>query len=117
MSTYEWRENRTLLISDSDLVLGVAYVACAKLILYVSDGADNLKSTLKEGFLRNFFMSILFILRIYAKNLLGGNYRRNIFSYFVVFEMFDVGFLNQNLTSKKLTHYLTQFSFLFIKIF
>ena len=33
----------------------------------------------RQIFLRNFFMTILFILRVFARNLLTGNRRRNTF--------------------------------------
>ena len=52
---------------------------CA-LILYVSGGIYSLTSTPNAIFLRNFFIAgILFTLRVFARNLLRDNRRRNIF--------------------------------------
>ena len=50
---------------------------CA-LILYISGGTYSLKSTPNDRF-EKFFMAILFTLRVFARNLLRGNRRRNIF--------------------------------------
>ena len=54
------------------------------LTLYMSGGIYSLKSTPNDWFLEKLFMAILFTLRVFAKNLLRGNRRRNIFSYFVL---------------------------------
>ena len=48
------------------------------LILNISGGVYSLKSTPKStDFLRNFFKAGLFTLRVFARNLLRGNRRRN----------------------------------------
>ena len=49
------------------------------LILYMSGGTYNLTLIPKDRFLRNFFMAVLFTLRVFARNSLRGNCRRNIF--------------------------------------
>ena len=49
------------------------------IILYMTGGAYSLKSIPECIFLRNFFMAILFTLRVLARNLLRGNRRRNTF--------------------------------------
>ena len=49
------------------------------LILYVSTPNDK--------FLRNFFMAGLFILRVFERNLLGENCRRNIFVFIFRFDV------------------------------
>ena len=61
---------------------------CA-LILYVSGGTYSLTSTLIDRFLSNFFMAGLFTLRVFVRNLLRGNRRRNIFH--ILFLMTDLG--------------------------
>ena len=53
-------------------------ILCA-LILYVNGETYCLTSTPNDRFLRNFFMAGLFTLRVFARNLLRGNRRRNIF--------------------------------------
>ena len=51
----------------------------------------SLTSTPNDRFLRNFFMTGLFTLRVFARNLLSGNRRRNIvFSWFLL--MPDLGY-------------------------
>ena len=39
------------------------------LILYISGGTYSLKSTPNDGFFRTFFVAILFILKVFARNL------------------------------------------------
>ena len=59
----------------------------------------------RQIFLRNFSWQFLFTLRVFARNLLRGNRRRNIFfSYFVL--MSDLGVLNPRLSSNKPVHNL-----------
>ena len=57
------------------------------LILYMSGGTYSLKSTPNDRFLRSFYMTILFTLRVFAWNLLRESCRRNIFIL-----MSDLGF-------------------------
>ena len=77
---------------------------CA-LILYVSGGTHSLKSIRTTKFLRNFFMVGLYTLRVFARNLLRGSHRRNIFSYFI----FDdwLGIRTQAFASNKPTYWTT----------
>ena len=48
------------------------------LILYISNGTYSLKSTPNDRFSEKLFIAILFTLRVFARNLLRGNRRRNI---------------------------------------
>ena len=73
------------------------------LILYISGGTFSLKSTLNDKFLEKLFMTILFNLRVFAKNLVKGNRRRNTFRisfWFLAWDSYP-GYSNN-----KLTHYL-----------
>ena len=56
------------------------------LILYISGGTYCLKSTTNDRFFEKLFMVILFTLRVFARNLLRGNRRRNTFriSFFLM---------------------------------
>ena len=65
---------------DYGLASHTTHVVCVN--LYVSGGIYSLTSTPNNRLLRNFFMAVLFTLRVCARNLLRGNRRRNIFSYF-----------------------------------
>ena len=49
------------------------------LILYISGRTYSSKSTPNDRFLEKLFMAILFILRVFARNLLTRNLRRNTF--------------------------------------
>ena len=49
------------------------------LILYISGGTYSLKSTPNAKFFKKLFMAILFTLRVFARNLLRENRRRNSF--------------------------------------
>ena len=71
----------------------------------MSGGTYSLTSTPTTDFSRNFFMAGLFTLRVFARNLLRGNRRRNIFiSYFVLIP--------------DLTHYLLDYGdFIFDNIY
>ena len=71
-------------------------------ILYISGGAYSLKSIPNERF-EKFFMAILFTLRVFARNLLRGNRRRNTFriSFWCLAWDFNAGFWYN-----KPTHYL-----------
>ena len=52
------------------------------LILYMSGGTYNLKATLNDRFLRNFFKTFfLFTHKAFVKNLLRGCSRSNVFSF------------------------------------
>ena len=80
---------------------------CA-LILYVSGGTYSLTSTPNDRFLRNFFMAIWFTLRAFARNLLRGSRRRNIFhiSFFIFFFYDWPGIRTKAFASNKPTHYI-----------
>ena len=56
------------------------------LILSISGGTYSCKSIPNDRFLRNFFMAGLFTRRVFAKNLLKGNRRRNIFFFISSFD-------------------------------
>ena len=51
------------------------------LILYISGGTYSLKSTPDDRFLWKLFMAILFTLRVFSRNLLRENRRRNTFPF------------------------------------
>ena len=53
------------------------------LILHVSGGTYSLTLTPNDRFLRNFFMTSLLTLRVFARNLLRENGRKNIFFFFI----------------------------------
>ena len=76
---------------------------CA-LILYVRGGTYSLTSTPNDRFLRNFFMAGLFTLRVFARNLLRGSRRRNIFHIFIFDDWPEVR--TQAFASNKSTHYI-----------
>ena len=73
------------------------------LILYISGGTYSLKSTPNDRFLRNFFMAGWFTLRVFARNLLRENRRRNTFriSFWCLAWDWNPGF-----SSNKPTHYV-----------
>ena len=54
------------------------------LILYISGGTYSLKSIPNDRFFKRLFGAILFALRVFARNLLRGNRRRNAFRIFVL---------------------------------
>ena len=58
------------------------------------------------------FMAILFILRVFSRNQLRGSHRRNIFSYFVLLEMSDLGFERWPYTIFRQAFLLIQYSFI-----
>ena len=62
----------------TDLVSHISLMLCV-LILYVSGGTYSLKSTPNDRFFEKLFMPMLFTLRVFARNLLRGNRRRNTF--------------------------------------
>ena len=67
-----------------DLVSHTTYVVCVNFYTQVA-GPTSLESTPNDRFFEKLFMAVLFTLRIFARNLLRGNRRRNIcFSYFVL---------------------------------
>ena len=77
----------------------ITYVVCFNFI------HEWLKSTSNARILRNFFMAILFTLRIFERNLLKGSRRSNIF----IFSFWYLAwYLNLSLTSNKQTHYLAK---------
>ena len=73
---------------------------CA-LILYIGGGIYSLKSTPNDRFFEKLFMAILFTLRVFVRNLLRGNRRRNTFH--ISFWCLD---WNPGFSSNKPTHYL-----------
>ena len=73
------------------------------LILYVSGWTYSLTSTPKDRFLRNFLMAALFTLRVFARNLLRGNRRRNTFRIFIWRLAWGS---NPGFSSNKPTHYI-----------
>ena len=70
--------------------------------LYISGGTYSLKSTPNDRF-EKLFMAILFTLRIFARNLLRGNRRRNTFRISFRCPAWDS---NPGFSSNKPTHYL-----------
>ena len=87
---------------DYDLVSHSTYVVCVNFIREWRD-LQFKKSIPNDRFMRNFFMAILFALRLFARNLLRGSRRRNIFIFWYWCLTWD---LNLGLTSYKPTHYL-----------
>ena len=73
------------------------------LILYISGGSHCLKSTPNDRFFEKLFTAILFTLRVFATNLLGGNRRRNAFRISFWCLAWDS---NPCFSSNKPTHYL-----------
>ena len=73
------------------------------LILYISSGTYCLKSTTNDRFFEKLFMVIWFTLRVFARNLLRGNHRRNTFCILFWCLAWDS---NLGFTSNKPTHYL-----------
>ena len=73
------------------------------LILYISGRTYSLKSTPNDRFFEKLFTAILFTLRIFARNLMIGNRRRNTFriSFWCMAWKSNLGF-----SSNKPTHYL-----------
>ena len=67
----------------------------------------RLTSTPNNRFLRNFLMTVLFVLRAFARNLLRGNRRRNIFGF--SFLMTALGYEPRlwGLISRLTTYYTT----------
>ena len=72
-------------------------------ILHISGGTCYLKSTPNDRFFEKLFMAILFTLRVFARNLLRENHRRNIFC--ILFWCLVRG-SNPGFTSNKPIHYL-----------
>ena len=73
------------------------------LILFISGGTYSLKSTPNDRFFEKLFTPILFTLRVFARNLLRGNRRRNTFRISFWCLAWDS---NSALSSNKPTHYL-----------
>ena len=59
-----------------DLVFHTTYVVCVN---FISGGTFSLKSTPNDKFFGKLFMAILVTLRVFARNLMKGNHRRNTF--------------------------------------
>ena len=79
------------------------------LILYISGGHGTYSFKVdseRQFFLRNFSWQFLFILRVFAKNLLRGNRRSNTFC--ILFECLAQG-SNPGFTFNKPTHYLIDY--------
>ena len=73
------------------------------LILYISGGTYILKSTSNDRFFEKLFMAFVFTLRVFARNLLRENRRRNTFRISFWCLAWDS---NHGFTSYKPTHYL-----------
>ena len=88
------------------------------LTLYISGGAYSLKSTPNIQIFDELFMAILFTLRVFARNLLRGSCRTNIFIFSYWWLTWG---LNSGPTSKKLTHCLLHYGaeeiFIYISFF
>ena len=71
----------------------------------MSGGTDlhSLKSSPTASFWWNYFLAILFALRVFSRNLLRGSCRRNIFIFSFCCLIWC---LNRGLASSKATHYL-----------
>ena len=91
--------NRSVRIID--LVSHTTYVVCVN-FLYIIGGTYSLKSTPNDRF-EKLFMAILFILRVFARNLLRGNRQRNIFRISFWCLAWDS---NRGFSSNKSTHHL-----------
>ena len=76
------------------------------LILYISGGTDNLKTTSYDRFFKKLFMAILFTLRVLARNLLRANRRRNTFCILLWCLAWGA---NPGFTSDKMSHYLLDY--------
>ena len=74
-----------------------------ELILYISGGTYSLKSTPNDRFFEKVFMIILFTLRVFARNLLRGNCRKNTFC--ILFWCLTWS-SNPGFSCNKPTHYL-----------
>ena len=73
---------------DFGLASHTTHVVCVNFISEWRDLQFNVDS--ERHFLRNFFMAGLFTLRVFARNLLRGSRRRNIFH--ISFLMTDLGY-------------------------
>ena len=99
---------------DYDLVFHAIYVVCVNLI----HERRNLhfKVDSERQIFEKLFMVILFIyLRVFARNLLRGSQRRNIF-IFHIFSFKSNLILNSCLTSNKPTHYLLDYDDFTVKL-
>ena len=77
------------------------------LVLYISVGNYSLKYTQKP------YMTILFTIRGFGRNLLKWSRQRNIFPYLLLFEVCLIWGLNRGLTSNEPTHYLSDHCYAF----
>ena len=66
------------LVSIIDLVSHITFVESVN---FIHEWTCSLKSTPNIRFFEKFFMSILFTLRVFARNLLTGTRRKNIFIF------------------------------------
>ena len=60
------------------IIITSLFILCV-LILYISNSTYSLKLTPNDRFFEKLFMKILFTLRVFARNLLRGNERKNTF--------------------------------------
>ena len=92
---------------DYGLASHTTHVVCVNFMREWRDLQFNVDSN--DRFLRNFFMVILFTLRVSARNLLRGSRRRNIFSYLM-------WGLNPCPISHKPTHFLPDYDDVITKL-
>ena len=85
-----------------DLVSHTTYVVCVNFVHTWRDLQFKVDSE-RQIFFEKLFMAILFTLRVFARNLLRGNRRRNIFRISFWCLAWDS---NPGLSSNKPTHYL-----------
>ena len=64
---------------DYGLAYHTTHVVCVNFIREWREVTYSLTSSPNDRFLRNFFMTGLFTLRVFARNLLRGSRRRNTF--------------------------------------
>ena len=68
---------------DYGLASHTTYVGCVNCIQLYCGGINSLTSTPNDKFLTNFFMASLFTIRVFARNLLRENRRRNIYFFHI----------------------------------
>ena len=94
---------KTLRVSNTDLHTYVIGHYNPSVRIIDLTGTNSLKSTPRIRFFEKLFMAILFTLRVFARNLLRGNRRRNLFC--ILFWCPNWGSYPR-FTSNKPTHYL-----------
>ena len=67
-----------------DLVCHTTYVVCVN---FIQTWAYSLKTSPNDKFFKKLFMAILLAFRVFTRNLLRGNQRRNIFSLYFCFNV------------------------------